>query len=603
MGKEKLTLSEKTKAIRAKQTADSEMETLRSDPAPRPPRQAKVDAMQKKVWMTLEPKSRKRAASSVAGTDKVKQVKLNVKVLRKPAAQDAEDVKVLRKPAARDAEAAPTHITRKANAIEHDSDGTANLSAEDGENIQLEGLSQDEDMGDDNLERIQHNVHKMKVALDAERPQFVNTTHHRDSSGTQVSSRKKANPCHSTSDSESTSDRLFAAKPSRVIATTSSHYARPSSSPTGMDDSDNDNDCIDTPPSSTLSRIKNHTTGSVQAHRKRVLTKREQRIKLEQVSVADEGLGAESDRSSKDTGPQVKHSRRQRPNHTWDPTTHLVFSENGKVNLNDQQPHIGALLRRVIKMTHIHLVFENSYLVDPVSRKELTANFLLAATENHTECEAVRCRLKLDEKYIQNLASIPEGRVAGYRSAVKSSASCHVASVYGLMKGSKVKAEQLLQGNNFIFPFDAQGKPITSKPFQSAAIVYTLEDAFFTDDRAAGVKYHDQLVSTRDDRPDELEIPAAMLSLATTAVQSEIMSYLESDIGKSHNFNSNTFANVYNRFALKLSELFDQNNGKKYHVLMKKLYHDVYGAKRNAAADNTPGDALMEIDLAGMEED
>jgi hypothetical protein len=49
-------------------------------------------------------------------------------------------------------------------------------------------------------------------------------------------------------------------------------------------------------------------------------------------------------------------------------------------------------------------------------------------------------------------------------------------------------------------------------------ILDTIEDAFFSDELAAGVKWHDHLTSTIDDHPDKVELPVVMVALASAAV-------------------------------------------------------------------------------------
>ncbi|KAG2366145.1 hypothetical protein BDR07DRAFT_1373845 [Suillus spraguei] len=46
-------------------------------------------------------------------------------------------------------------------------------------------------------------------------------------------------------------------------------------------------------------------------------------------------------------------------------------------------------------------------------------------------------------------------------------------------------------------------------------------EAFFSNELAAGLKWHDHLTSILDDHPDELELPVAMVALTSAAYSSE----------------------------------------------------------------------------------
>lgn len=63
------------------------------------------------------------------------------------------------------------------------------------------------------------------------------------------------------------------------------------------------------------------------------------------------------------------------------------------------------------------------------------------------------------------------------------------------------------------------------KPFQAPAILDTIEDAFFNDELGAGVKWHDHLMSILDDHPEEVELPVAMVALASAVVSQSLWLY------------------------------------------------------------------------------
>ncbi|KAF8833077.1 hypothetical protein BDN67DRAFT_1006394, partial [Paxillus ammoniavirescens] len=200
---------------------------------------------------------------------------------------------------------------------------------------------------------------------------------------------------------------------------------------------------------------------------------------------------------------QTNSAQTASPVPRWMPDTHIKLNTRGQVNIRDQQPHIQAMLRTSISLALHHIAFEDSFPDMNHTRRTVTDLLYVAANQTAGFPHIVRS----------------SGRISKARTAVKVVAQRHVASVYQLEKGCGAeKINALLQRNMFIFPTDSNGTPIRSKPFQSPAIIRTIQDAFFHDDNSAGTKHHLSFVSTCQKRADELELPPSMVALATTAV-------------------------------------------------------------------------------------
>ncbi|KAG1789962.1 uncharacterized protein HD556DRAFT_1243016 [Suillus plorans] len=248
----------------------------------------------------------------------------------------------------------------------------------------------------------------------------------------------------------------------------------------------------------------------------------------------------------------------------WPLSSWIIYSTSGKVNLTDQQAHMQDMLRASITRILEYLVFENAY-PDLEHRRKITGDILLACTDDRPEFEAVRSRLMKDAKYVRALASVPEGRISHFRNNVRKVAQAHVASHYGLIKGADTKVADLLKKNMFIYP-------VNSKPYQAPAILDTIAEAFFVDNASVGVKFHEKLVSTVEDRLDERELPVAMVALAGTAVRSVIMQYSSEKYDR--DFNCELYSGIYKTLVGILNGIFDTSE-RKYHVLMHSVYKTV----------------------------
>ncbi|KIK73439.1 hypothetical protein PAXRUDRAFT_836256 [Paxillus rubicundulus Ve08.2h10] len=283
----------------------------------------------------------------------------------------------------------------------------------------------------------------------------------------------------------------------------------------------------------------------------------------------------------------------------WMPDTHIKLNTRGQVNIRDQQPHIQAMLRTSISLALHHIAFEDSF-PDMNHTRRIVTDLLYAAANQTAGCERVRSRLVQDAQYVRVLSYVSSGRISKARTAVKVVAQRHVASVYQLEKGcSAEKINALLQRNMFIFPTDSNGTPIRSKPFQSPAIIRTIQDAFFHDDNSAGTKHHSSFVSTCQKRTDELELPPSMVALATTAVRSVIMDFLSDTVAE---FNSTIFSGIYERLVDFINAI-DRDSARKCHVLFALLYKLTHGTK-NKSPDAESGEMmLMHIDLDAMAEE
>ncbi|KAG1814495.1 hypothetical protein EV424DRAFT_1414108 [Suillus variegatus] len=124
-------------------------------------------------------------------------------------------------------------------------------------------------------------------------------------------------------------------------------------------------------------------------------------------------------------------------------------------------------------------------------------------------------------------------------------------------------------------------------------------DAFFNDELGAGVKWHDHLTSILDDHPEEVELPVAMVALASAAVCSVIMQYSSEKYDR--DFNSDMYGGIYRKLVGVLNAIF-QTSQRKFHVLVHSLYKSVYGSKRKAD-EPSAAETLMFLDIEGMAEE
>ncbi|KAG1740115.1 uncharacterized protein EDB91DRAFT_1082096 [Suillus paluster] len=234
------------------------------------------------------------------------------------------------------------------------------------------------------------------------------------------------------------------------------------------------------------------------------------------------GLGEDKGLTSKNlSGPRYRPLKQKVTKPTWctpevdhtisdgppaDEQLEVTVNDSGKVNLTDQQAHIQDMIRASITCLHKHLLFKNAY-PELQQRRKLMADILMSCTKDGEEFDAVRKRLAKDPKY-------PKGRIGSIHRNVRKAAQAHVASHYQLMKGADERVAELLKNNAYIYP-----------------------------------------VNTKDHH-DEVELPVAMVALASAAVcfnvcgfvidiDGSIMLLKYSSEKYDRNFNSEMYGGIY----------------------------------------------------------
>ncbi|KAH7904181.1 hypothetical protein BJ138DRAFT_1119658 [Hygrophoropsis aurantiaca] len=285
----------------------------------------------------------------------------------------------------------------------------------------------------------------------------------------------------------------------------------------------------------------------------------------------------------------------------WSTSTHLKYSDDGKVNLKIQQPHIQALLHESISALQKYLIFEDAYpLFD--ERQALMRKLLLnAAHENalwKSQLREVITRIQNDVEYTSALASVSLGRVSQFRGNIEKVASRHIISAYSLTKDSVDDIVTLLQDDNYIFPVNAQGEPITSKPYQHPAILETIGEYFFHTEGCLGVKFKGHFTSTLDGHP-EPELPPAMIAMAATAVRAALEDFKANHGRRGRgkrgaNFSSSLYSGIYIHHVDIINGLFGQS-ARGYHKMMSGMYTTVSGVEK--ATTSTTKSTLLRIRL------
>ncbi|KAH9828977.1 uncharacterized protein C8Q71DRAFT_792233 [Rhodofomes roseus] len=180
------------------------------------------------------------------------------------------------------------------------------------------------------------------------------------------------------------------------------------------------------------------------------------------------------------------------------------------------------------------------------------------------------------DDYTKPLTNYVAHRLSLFRSAVKRAVTPPVNYAYDLgrvTRGSSPSPSSgsLLQDMNYIYPWSATNGFDRRAPYENTAIQEALRAAFFTQQQYhhVGLQNSNQFKSSMEDAPSELEIPAEMLSLAMTAVESVISDH-NLNLIKPTDFNA-TSSSAYRAHLVRLTD-FRRARPKRYHRVMHSLF-------------------------------
>ncbi|KAI0673080.1 hypothetical protein C8Q78DRAFT_1077373 [Trametes maxima] len=261
----------------------------------------------------------------------------------------------------------------------------------------------------------------------------------------------------------------------------------------------------------------------------------------------------------------------------------LVLPDPGsRLGIRKQPEHVNSTLRMAIARVQADILLTNAYPDGPQkTHTHIRQAMVRSARElGHKE---LATRLKSNDKYALALATIPSNRISIFRGKIKKAVDGSVLSAFGLESGDVAHARWLQQDNRFIFGHDYKKDEVYGeRAFEKSIFVDGLRSAFFSTPKSFGWTLVKDFNSSLPDKPDEKEIPAAMLALASTAIYAAIDDH-KSDSYTASEFSANAYSHIYMNIIDLLSEI-KSCGVVEYHVLMHRLYRQLCGGRRAAGA-------------------
>ncbi|PIL30258.1 hypothetical protein GSI_07436 [Ganoderma sinense ZZ0214-1] len=279
-----------------------------------------------------------------------------------------------------------------------------------------------------------------------------------------------------------------------------------------------------------------------------------------------------------------------------DPCIDIIWYGSNRPNLTDQHPRVYRVVRRTIRECEPNVCLLNAFpdedgnFAHPVLIKHATALGYVDMTKK------LKSNKETDEFYHRKLCTIASQRVNLIRGKVKKACQRQVKTVYGLAVGDSEKVSWLLDGIAYIFPHNYQvlknHTVVGEEAFNVPIFEDMLSDAFFSKKNSFGFRIMSRFTSSDPEKPEEKEIPAAMLALVSTAIYASIEDYKHApyEAGK---FEVNSYLHVYKQNIAVLDDI-KTGNLKAYHALLHGLYTCIVGDNARPVSKKTY------LNVAGM---
>ncbi|KAI9063912.1 hypothetical protein FKP32DRAFT_1570908, partial [Trametes sanguinea] len=250
--------------------------------------------------------------------------------------------------------------------------------------------------------------------------------------------------------------------------------------------------------------------------------------------------------------------------------------KGSRLGILDQRPRVKKTLNAAIFSCQADILTRNAFPDGAEKYNSLARTALIRSAED-LGYKALVKRLKADDSYAFALAAIPVDRIPLFRSRARDAVNGAVRATYNLTPGDSSHVDWLLKGCRYIYPHDYQ-------PYALPIFVDSIRAAYFKTPKSFGWKVVSQFTSSSPDKPDEKEIPAAMLALISTAASPFFLLYISVFAAiddhrgspyEASEFTTNFFGSAYSRNIRILSALKD-GSLERYHDLMHDLFNSVW---------------------------
>ncbi|KAJ3533403.1 hypothetical protein NM688_g7285 [Phlebia brevispora] len=276
--------------------------------------------------------------------------------------------------------------------------------------------------------------------------------------------------------------------------------------------------------------------------------------------------------------------------------TRVVLTNRGKINLKDQQPAIQRVLQKYIQVCIKKMVTEKAlYKAD---ERASAQRDLIIKTADSLGAADIAERLEVDRRFRSQMNAVGEGRLGTIRGDLKKMANGLVPSEYNLISGDVgPRVASLLTSCQWIYPGDADKMPNFKKPFERNIFAQLLATHFFNGADSIGSSVAMDFKSSVRDKPDEREIPEAMLGLVCATVALSISDWASGEYAGPQKYDATLAEEFYSDVMVEFS-VMKESSMARYHRVMHGVYKRVCDMRRGKASVRvgSRGPSKMEIE-------
>ncbi|KAF8889245.1 hypothetical protein BD779DRAFT_1671819 [Infundibulicybe gibba] len=279
---------------------------------------------------------------------------------------------------------------------------------------------------------------------------------------------------------------------------------------------------------------------------------------------------------------------------------HPDDASQSKLLLNSQEPRIKETVTLSFMFLWGFYCWNNAF-PDINLNIEFLRKSLLKAAKN-LKYDDLTTRLLTDVEYNAALSTLPNARVSAWRTNPKKDASSAIVSSYTITRLNPLRTGAWLQEFAYIYPGDVGDAENSvehsldgSRPYEHPTILAVLEQVYFTGLSSIGARLVNKFKSSRKDRPEEKEVPVAMLALVATGVYAAIKEWETGKRIKS-DFGGKVFEATYQRHVEFLGIIMEKGPNK-FHAMMHRIYLRASNHALASPEVSAPISSLLKIDM------
>ncbi|KAJ3017244.1 hypothetical protein NUW54_g632 [Trametes sanguinea] len=273
----------------------------------------------------------------------------------------------------------------------------------------------------------------------------------------------------------------------------------------------------------------------------------------------------------------------------------VVSAASGEILLKKQGKAVQEIIDYVNEQVKYHVSFIDGF--PDTGMKGTLSKKLLRKQAKKLGYDDIAGRLAADADYANKLARVPDNRISHLRTQVKKACASQVVSQYGLRPGDGGRVQRWLDRRFYIFPGDVDKRLEKNLPYEHPIFVEVIASCFFRGSDSIASKWASRFKSSDPGRPDEVEVPQAMVALVATAVHNALMEW-RSGAYRALAFHGAVFEEQY-RSHLEILEGIKARSLRTYHAMMHRLFTAAWSSTDSTvrASENDPDATINVIDF------